>query len=68
MRKRSKPWRVIRTWVRGVHVYPIADLKKHVLKGTRCWCKPTFKLEGKSKIFTHNSADGRELIERHGIN
>lgn len=59
------------------HVIPINDMKKHI-ESRDCWCNPQLKeeditrLQDPSKeiavIVIHNSMDGRELIERHGIN
>lgn len=43
------------------HVYPIDDLKEHVLHGSKCWCKPKVDLD--LDIITHNSMDERESFE-----
>lgn len=52
-----------------VHVLPINDLRDHV-ETRDCWCAPTLYIadDGDEMTVIHNSADGRELIERHGIN
>jgi hypothetical protein len=45
------------------HVVPMHDLREHVVDGDgSCWCKPSYDEE--YRIFTHNSADGREAYER----
>lgn len=51
------------------HVTPRDDLREHEhIRG--CWCQP--RLEGEDRaqpcLVIHNSADGRELVEEHGIN
>jgi len=50
-----------------VHVTPIRDLREHT-ETRECWCVPVLHDEGEGYVVVHNSADGRELIERHGIN
>ena len=56
-----------------LHVVPENDLRDHSCSRD-CWCAPT--LEGTdpetgqpylSILVIHNSADGRELVERHGV-
>ena len=51
-----------------VHVIPVNDLKEH-RESRRCWCKPAVKKGPgwQSALVTHQSADGRELVERHGL-
>lgn len=49
-----------------MHVYPLADLRRHVLCGP-CWCKPRLDLEDRTALIVHTSADGRELVERFGL-
>lgn len=53
-----------------VHVLPINDLREH--ERTRdCWCHPDCTREPYEEgpvIVTHQSLDGRELIEEHGLN
>ena len=51
-----------KTW----HVVPVDDLKQHDEVGI-CWCKPRIERHGNGFVVTHNSADGRELIERQGL-
>lgn len=46
-----------------VHVYPIGDLKEHVLEGEVCWCQPTVDRDEVPTIVVHNSMDGRERYE-----
>ena len=40
-------------------VYPLDDLREHILKG-KCWCHP-FDDDG---VTVHNSMDRREEFER----
>ena len=44
--------------VDGNHVYPVDDLREHVV--TDCWCGPV-EDDG---IVVHNCLDGREMYER----
>lgn len=50
-----------------VHVLPVDDLLQHCETRT-CWCYPRLIVETRAMVVVHRSADGRELIERHGIN
>jgi len=51
-----------------IHVTPRNDMKKHI-DSRDCWCHPSLKeRENKAIIVIHQSMDGRELIEKHGIN
>ena len=62
-----------------LHVLPEHDLREHEETRT-CWCQPAIEeitddipwlgLPPKhlGTIVVHNSADGRELVEQHGIN
>ena len=47
-----------------VHVYPVNNLKEHILESTDCPCNPTVKVEGASLIIVHNAWDKREIIEQ----
>ena len=49
-----------------IHVYPANDTRRHKLDRTsQCWCKPKVTDFGSSGIrLTHNSEDGREIVER----
>lgn len=55
-----------------IHVLPLNDLREHVEVRT-CWCVPTLEQvrhdSGRKAgvIVRHNSMDGRELVERHGL-
>lgn len=50
-----------------VHVMPIDDLRDHEEKRT-CWCQPVVTQEpDEEALVVHTSADGRELVERHGV-
>ena len=53
----------------NIHVYPLNDMLPHdVEHGTECWCQPAVVavVDG-ARVIAHTSADGRELIERHGL-
>ncbi len=50
-----------------IHVVPVNDLKEHEERGTTCWCYPQVYEEDGETVVVHNSLDGRELIERHGL-
>lgn len=51
------------------HVWPVRDMQRHALFGLVCWCDPkvTYFPNG-NMLVVHNSKDGRELIEQHGVN
>ena len=59
-----------------IHVVPVGDLREHDESGRACWCKPRIETcdprtgdrypLGKA-VIVHNSEDGRELVERHGL-
>ena len=54
-----------KTW----HVVPVDDLREHVETGDGCWCQPRIQPQGDGRyLVVHNSEDGRELVERHGVN
>lgn len=53
--------------MKDIHVLPVNDLKPHS-ESRSCWCRPALKREGRGVLVVHNSADGRELVERHGVN
>lgn len=54
-----------------VHVLPEKDLHDHV-ESRACWCRPRVeRVDGNPKharLIVHHAADGRELVERHGVN
>jgi hypothetical protein len=53
---------------RIVHVVPADDLQPHIESGVECWCKPRVEKHGNYALtVVHNSMDGRELVERHGL-
>lgn len=58
---------------RILHVTPIGDLRRHsqAAKGARCWCKPDVRRHVVNGlvgyVIVHHSADGRELVEEHGL-
>ncbi len=47
-----------------VHVYPINDLREHIVDGPGCPCKPRIEIEGATLIYVHNSWDHREIVEQ----
>lgn len=53
-----------------IHVLPRNDLREH--EETRvCWCHPYNYSEPDDErgvVVVHHSADGRELVEEHGVN
>jgi hypothetical protein len=55
-----------------IHVLPLNDLREHVEVRT-CWCAPGLEQvrheDGRKAcvLVRHNSMDGRELVERHGV-
>lgn len=59
-----------------IHVLPQNDLRYHT-ETRNCWCEPHLELfidddghllEDHEAVVVHNSADGRELIEKYWIN
>jgi len=44
------------------HVYPTDDWIEHKLEGLDCICEP--KIDWNNKLVIHNSADGREELEK----
>jgi hypothetical protein len=52
-----------------VHVTPLNDLREHTDRRD-CWCWPEVRYEpgDLAAVVVHQSADGRELVERHGVN
>lgn len=52
-----------------VHIVPVDDMKPHEELGATCWCLPAVKTyENGNVLVIHNAMDGRELVERHGVN
>lgn len=45
-----------------IHVYPLNDLKDHVIEGPDCWCHPEPD-HIYPNVIVHNSMDGREQYE-----
>jgi len=43
------------------HVYPLNDLRDHIVEGRDCWCHPEYDEE--HDVLIHNSLDGREKYE-----
>jgi hypothetical protein len=53
-----------------VHVLPIGDLREHA-ESRYCWCGPRIEAVNETRqtaLVVHHSADGRELVEQHGVN
>lgn len=55
-----------------IHVLPENDLREH-FESADCWCAPTVSMETaadgtRTLLVVHNAADGRELVEQHGVN
>ena len=48
------------------HVWPPNDVRQHIFS-SGCWCQPMTNVVGDTTIIVHNSADGRELVEEHGV-
>lgn len=52
-----------------VHVTPVNDLRAHT--DTRaCWCRPRLLRDEDDDnviVVVHHSAEGRELVEQHGL-
>jgi hypothetical protein len=46
------------------HIFPINDLREHVLVGPDCPCEPEIKVDGASLIVVHNAYDHREIVEQ----
>lgn len=50
-----------------IHVIPLNDMRDHQ-ESADCWCAPRAQtFDGGGMVFVHNSMDGRELVERHGL-
>jgi hypothetical protein len=50
-----------------VYVTPIDDLREHVSRDD-CPCNPRREHRpGSVPVYVHNSWDGRELVEKHGL-
>jgi len=67
--KPSKDHWQARTWRRRklTAVVPTDDMKAHDAASEFCWCRPERKYEGRWTMLIHNAMDGRELVERHGL-
>lgn len=49
-----------------VHVVPVKDLREHT-ETRDCWCHPDLVNEWRTVVVVHNALDGRELVERTGL-
>lgn len=47
-----------------IHVYPINDLREHVVIGVDCPCEPCVEVIGANLLVIHNAFDNREIIEQ----
>lgn len=56
----------VRTNTHDIHVLPINDLREHQER-RECWCLPRVDATSETAVITHHAADGRELVERHGL-
>jgi len=54
-------WRADANKGRSSQVWPVDDLKPHVIDGRDCWCHP--KYDEQDDILIHNSMDEREKFE-----
>lgn len=64
--------------MRTQHVVPRNDLRAHDTSGrgtkAACWCEPTVAETRDERgyviglIHVHHAADGRDLVEKHGVN
>ena len=60
-------WKVKPTLDEGIHIVPIRDMQPHALVAG-CWCQPRVEAQQNgTHLVVHHAMDGRELIERHGI-
>lgn len=59
-----------------VHIVPIGDLQKHDDGSRACWCQPRIEtidprtgapFPSWGALVIHHSADGRDLVEQHGL-
>jgi hypothetical protein len=51
-----------------IHVYPENDLQPHTLSSCDCHCGPRLeKLSEQETMVVHSAYDGRELIEKYGL-
>jgi hypothetical protein len=59
-----------------LHVIPMRDLRAHDDQTRACWCGPDVitvnedtgqPFAGGRAVVIHRSADGREHVERHGV-
>ena len=46
-----------------IHVFPLNDSKKHSTNEFECACECRPNVDWVTRIVTHNSFDGRELIK-----
>lgn len=53
---------------KDIHVIPLHDLHEHV-ESRYCRCHPNIQQEPMyhEAVVVHNSADGRECVEEHGL-
>lgn len=46
------------------HVYPLNDLREHIIEGVDCPCNPTVEVVGANLLIIHNAFDHREIVEQ----
>lgn len=71
-----KGWRLVIWGIGGREtlavVYPLSDTRRHVTRPEAteaCWCQPSVEqVNPHKKLIWHRAADGRELVEQHGVN
>ncbi len=50
------------------HVVPVNDLREHDDIGDACWCKPRVEQQENGTVAViHHALDGRDLVEKHGL-
>jgi hypothetical protein len=54
--------------VPDIHVIPLEDMREHT-ESRDCWCQPTCtkREDDEAMLVVHTSMDGRELVERYGL-
>lgn len=63
---RNDYWRDAAGRLRRVHIRPVKDLKPHP-QSAECWCRPRQERHEGAVLVIHNAADGRDLVEKHGV-
>jgi hypothetical protein len=66
MTKNTGAWKGGLAKGEDIHVLPVGDLREHQ-EQRYCWCRPRVDRTERCCVVVHNAADGRELIELHGL-